>query len=405
METKKLFTENEIDAYKKTNADLNKRQKEGDLKDKWELYWELSKKLTSAMNNVRIMREKPRFTQLLDAYTIAVGSKMQSKINHPHIYEMRDSDEYCELFQQYNSAEARRALYIALRALVDDADEKSERKNKGIPHNVSFTGFSKILLGTGKEFTKNAKAYGAGLFNTDYVWNNDDGTTYRWKTDEVKRLCEMLLVSQESQAYVTVHYLTDELYDIINNEPDYIGHITKISSDIEVTEYEANTKKDDAYDGLFAATKNVRDREQIQKMLDELERRGLGAEPVLNPHVRQTKARIPKEFKEGDVILKSYITDLKTLLPVLVDMKFIKRPNGPSDDNNTNSNAKIVVFGLESGQCRYGFYHEETDSVKVPSWNYLDQELLVNSTFIRTIPKNIKKADCRIDFSMRPIKK
>ncbi len=172
-----------------------------------------------------------------------------------------------------------------------------------------------------------------------------------------------------------------------------------------MTEYEHNSKKDDAYDGLFAATKNIRDREQIQKMLSELESRGLGQEPVLNPHVRQTKARIPKVFQEGDVILKSHIVDLKPSLPVLVDMKFRKRPNGRDNEVKIKeTSAKIVVFALGSGKFSYGFYHEETDSVKISSWDYLDQDLLVNSTFIRTIPKNIKKVGCRIDFSMLPIK-
>ena len=323
---KGIFTDNEIAAYKKAYSDLEKRNKEGDLKDKWRVYYEAKEKIAAAIKRISIMREKKRYTDLLDAFTIAVGSKMEKRINFPQIYTMRDNEEYCSLFTQYNSLGTRRALYTVLKSLVDDADETSVRKNKGIPHNVSFTGFSKIMLGTGKEFTKEAKAYGAGLFNTDYLWYNDDGSTFRWKTDEVSKLCEMILTSREAETYASVINLYDEIYDLLYNEPDFIEFIVKISDDIEVVEQKPNDKKKDiSYDAVFAATKNVRDYDQLQKMILELETRGLGQEPIHSPHVRQTKERVPKEFKEGDIILKSHIVDLKKHLPVLIDMPFIKR--------------------------------------------------------------------------------
>ncbi|MEI6673291.1 MAG: hypothetical protein WCL02_08540 [bacterium] len=336
---------------------------------------------------------------MLDAFTIAVGSRMQQKINFPHIYTMRDDEKYTTLFAQYNSFLSRRALHTLLKSLVDDADETSDRKNKGIPHNVSFTGFSKIMLGTGKEFTKNAKAYGTGLFNTDYLWQNDDNSTFRWKTDEVSKLCEMILCSRESEAYASVTSLYDELYDLLYNEPDFIEFITKINDDTEIIETKPNDKKKDIpYDAVFAATKNIRDYDQIRKMIQELETRGLGPEPVYSPHIRMTKERAPKEFKEGDILLKSHIVDLKSHLPVLIDMPYIKRMHGEGSKSDTPTNAKIVVIAISSGRFMYGFYHD--DLVKMPGYNYLDQEFLIGSTFIRDIDKNIKGKQCTINFSL-----
>lgn len=396
---KVLFTENEVNAYKKAYTDLEKRYKEGDLVDNWDAYWKTKESIDATIKNVSIMREKKYYTDLLDAFTIAVGSKMQNRINYPQIYIMRDDEKYCTLFAQYNSLGSRRVLHTLLKSLIDDCDETSVRKNKGIPHNVSFTGFSKILLGTGKEFTKNAKAYGTGLFNTDYLWYNDDGSTFRWKTDEVKNLCEMILTSRESQAYVSVINLSDAVYDLLYNEPDFIEFITKISEDIEIVERKPNPRQDIPYEALFAATKNIRDTDQIQKMIQELEVRGLGPEPLHSPHIRATKERVPKQFSEGDVLLKSHIVDLKPKLPVLLDMPFIKREKGKEDIPTT---AKIVVFSISSGQFTYGFYHD--DSVKIPTWHDLKQEFLVCSSYLRDIDKNIQRKRCDINFTIMPVK-
>lgn len=397
-----IFTDKEIDAYKKAYRDLEKRYKEGDLKDKWSLYREAEKKIDAAIKNISIMREKKRYTDLLDAFIIAVGSKMVKRINFPPVYTMRDNEEYCSLFAQYDSLGARRVLYTLLKALICDADENSERKNKGIPHNVSFTGFSKIMLGTGKEFTKNAKAYGTGLFNTDYLWLNDDGSTFRWKTDEVSRLCEMILTSREAEVYASVINLSDEMYDLLD-EPDFIEFVTKISDDIEIIETKPNDKKKDiSYDAVFAATKNVRDYDQIRKMIQELETRGLGPEPIHSPHVRTTKERVPKEFKEGDIILKSHIVDLKARLPILIDMPFIKRLHGKDNKEDTPTSAKIVVISLQAREFMYGFYHN--DEVKVPNWSRLNQEFLIGSSYIRDLDKNTKWKRCDIKFSILPIK-
>lgn len=399
---KVMFSDNEIAAYKKAYSDLEKRYKEGDLKDEWDLYWKTKESIDAAIKSVSIMREKKRYTDLLDAFTIAVGCKMQCRIEYPQIYTMRDDEKYCSLFVQYDSLGTRRVLHTLLKALIDDADEKSARKNKGIPHNVAFTGFSKIMLGTGKEFTKEAKAYGAGLFNTDYLWRNDDDSTFRWKTDEVKNLCEMILTSREAEAYASVTPLYDEMYDLFD-EPDFIEFVTKISDDIEIIEEKPNDKKKDiSYDAIFAATKNVRDNEQIKKMIQELETRGLGPLPVHSPHVRQTKLRVPKEFKEGDIILKSHIVDLKKHLPFLIDMPFIKRMHGPDDKAITPTSAKIVVISFRAREFKYGFYHE--DLVKIPTWNHLTQELLVGSTYLRDLDKHTKWKGCDIKFSIKPIK-
>ncbi|MEI6774097.1 MAG: hypothetical protein WCL18_04800 [bacterium] len=393
---KGIFTENEIRAYKQAYADLEKRQKEGDLVGKWDIYCKTKKSIEAAIKNVSIMREKKRYTDLLDAFTIAVGGRMQQKFIFPQIYTMRDDKEYCSLFAQYNSLGSRRALHTVLKALIADSDETSVRKNKGIPHNVSFTGFSKIMLGTGKQFTKNAKAYGTGLFNTDYLWQNGDGSTFRWKTDEVKNLCEMILASREAEAYASVINLSDVMYDLLYNEPDFIEFMVKISDDIEIIEEKPNDKKKDiSYDAVFAATKNVRDYDQIQKMIQELEARGLGPEPIYSPHVRTTKDRVPKQFTEGDTILKSHIVDLKTHLPVLIDMPFIKRENEKKD---THTTAKIVVISISSREFRYGFYHD--DAVKTPNWNYLNQEFLVGSTYLRDLDKKIKVQRCDIKFTI-----
>lgn len=401
---KVIFTEKEVAAYKKAYADLEKRFQEGDLKGKWDPYWKAKEKLESAIKNVSLMRERKYYPDLLDAFTIAVGSKMTKKINdYRQIYVLRDNEQYCSLFAQYNSAMSRRVLHTLLKSLVEDADPKSDRKKKGIPHSVSFTGFSKIMLGTGKEFTKEAKAYGAGLFNTDYLWYNDDGSTFRWKTEEVKDMCEMILTSREAEAYASVINLSDAIHDLLYNEPDFIEFITKINDDIEVVELEENKKKDVPYVALFAATKNTRDIEQINLMLKELENRGLGREPINSPYVRQGKERTKKEFKEGDVILKSHIVDLKSILPVLIDMPFTKRDHSkPQDKRDTKAKAKIVVFAIRGGDIRYGFYHED-EVIRVPSYNWLDNEFLIGSTYIGSVDKNAKRKQCDVKFSILPI--
>jgi len=403
MKLKAIFTDNEIDAYKKAYADLEIRYKEGDLSSKWGVYYETKEKIGAAIKRVSIMREKKRYTDLLDAFIIAVGCRMQQKINFSQIYTMRDDEKYCSLFDQYNSLGSRRALHTLLKSLVDDADEASVRNNKGIPHNVSFTGFSKIMLGTGKKFTKNAKAYGTGLFNTDYLWQNDDGSTFRWKTDEVSKLCEMILTSRETEAYASVINLSDVVYDLLYNEPDFIEFIVKISDDIEIVEQKSNDKKKNiSYDAVFAATKNVRDYDQIRKMIQELETRGLGPLPVYSPHIRTTKEKVPKEFKEGNIILKSHIADLKSHLPVLIDMPFIKRMHSKDKKEDKPTTANIVVIAISSGRFTYGFYHD--DLVKVPGWDFLDQEFLVGSTYLRDIDKSIKSKQCEIKFSILPVK-
>jgi len=402
MEKKVLFTEKEIHAYQKAYEDLENRHKEGNLVDKYDLYYKAKESIDATIKQVSIMRERKRYTDLLDAFTIAVGSRMTKKIEYPIIYIMRDDEKYHSLFAQYNSLGARRALHTLLKALIADTDPASLRKNKGIPHNVSFTGFSKIMLGTGKEFTKEAKAYGTGVFNTDYLWQNDDGSTFRWKTEEVKKMCDMILTSRASKAYVSVTNLYDEVYDLLYNEPDFIEFITKISDDIEVVEQQPNAKKDIPCTAVFAATKNSRDVEQIQKMLKELESRGLGPEPIYSPHVRQTKERIKKEFKEGDVILKSHIVDLKSHLPVLIDMPFLKREHGKEDKP---THAKIVVFAMGSGDFLYGFYHDDGPSMKVPIFNRLEQkDFIVGSSYLGIVDKSIKRQRCDIKFTILPVK-
>jgi len=405
MKAKVIFTENEIAAYKKAYADLEIRYKEGDLVGKWDIYLKTQKSIDATIKSVSILREKKRYTDLIDAFTIAVGSRMEKRINYPQIYTMRDDGKYCALFAQYNSLWSRRALHTVLKALVDDADETSVRKNKGIPHSVSFTGFSKIMLGTGKEFTKNAKAYGTGLFNTDYLWQNDDGSNFRWKTDEVKNLCEMILSSREAEAYASVINLSDAVYDLLN-EPDFIEFVTKINDDIEIIERKPNEKKDISYDAMFAARKNVRDADQIRKMLQELETRGLGPEPVYSPHVRTTKERVPKQFTEGDTILKSHIIDLKSKLPVLVEMSFIKRKHGPDDKAITPATAKIVVISFRANKFSFGFFHEDKEkSVKIPLFNDLKLELLVGSKYLYDLDaKTLKVSECDINFSILPVK-
>lgn len=55
---KLIFTENEIQAYQKAYTDLEKRKKEGDLVDKWDLYWKTKKSIDATIKNVSIMREK-----------------------------------------------------------------------------------------------------------------------------------------------------------------------------------------------------------------------------------------------------------------------------------------------------------------------------------------------------------
>jgi hypothetical protein len=404
MSTKKaIFTKKEINAYEKAYADLKKRYQEGDLKGNYDLYREIEKSIDSTIKNVSLMRERKCYIDLIDAFTIAVGIRMREKIKYLQVYSMNEKDY--SLFAQYNSLGARRALHTLLKSLVDDADPTSVRKKKGIPHNVSFTGFSKIMLGTGKEFSKEAKAYGAGTFNTDYLWYNDDGSTFRWKTDEVKNLCEMILTSRAAEAYASVTDLSSDVYDLLYNEPDFIEFITKINDDIEIVELKENKKKKDvSYQSTFAAVKNTRDVDQINLMLKELESRGLGKEPIHSPHVRQTKERVPKEFKEGDVILKSHIVDLKPLLPVLIDMPFTKRVfDKKGERKETQTNAKIVVFAINSKEFIFGFYHEEF--VKVPGYSdrHKEHEFLVGSTYLGTIDKNIKQKQCEIEFRIMPM--
>jgi mRNA-degrading endonuclease YafQ of YafQ-DinJ toxin-antitoxin module len=73
MSNKVIFTEKEIFAYIKAYEDLEKRHKEGDLKGKWDPYWKAKESIDNTIKNVSLMRERKYYTDLLDAFSIAVG--------------------------------------------------------------------------------------------------------------------------------------------------------------------------------------------------------------------------------------------------------------------------------------------------------------------------------------------
>jgi len=282
-----LFSEAEEARYDAATSDLVRRHTEGDLAGNMPLYRSLYKGLSDDKEATILVRQKQYYQLLVNSLLIACGSKSSLIIADDDTYDYPDAPLMKEALDRYNTPFARRVLHTMMKCLIAEQDPSRTltKKFPGALRNVAYTGFSKILMGTNK---KPSTAYGNGWFNAKrYVWVDDEGNEFQWKSVQTVRLAKQLLGRDYSDTFVSSIDLTDMLIKDMHDAE--LARDRQNSNAFEVlanafdlaTKRATNPIKDVPYETIFKATKTDRDVDLIAKVVSELEAQGLGPAPIL----------------------------------------------------------------------------------------------------------------------------